>query len=165
MASKSWKFAETSHATTVGLNKTDVKFQKELANLERQQNTAMNNIANYQQAMKMSWRRLEERRAESPTLSKKIDQGDNKKQKKGLLLQSNTKLYVNRTPSIYNPTSQPGGEIAAKDDSVLESTCELTSLYWLSVSMNFLICVLSCSFLFCSYTSSRSQRTTSHCLE
>ena len=104
MATKSWKFAETSHKTTVGLNKTDVKFQKELESLERQKNTSMNNIANHQQAMKMSWKRLEERRAESPTLSQRREKKEEQKNnKKGLLFQTNTKLYVDKTPSIYHP--------------------------------------------------------------
>ena len=115
MAAKSWKFAESSHKTMVGLNKTDVKFQKELASLEKQQNTAVTNIANYQQAMKMSWRRLEERRAESPTLSKRMEK-KKEKDKKGLLLQSNTKLYVDKTPSIYNPEAGSG---VTMDDSVI----------------------------------------------
>lgn len=126
MATKSWKFAESSHKTTVGLNKTDVKFQKELASLERQKNTTMNNIANTQQAMKMSWRRLEERRAESPTLSKRMEKKEeDRRGRKGLLLQSNTKLYVNKTPSIYDPTAESGNEGITRDDSVIDSSGKL----------------------------------------
>jgi len=113
MAAKSWKFAETSRKTAVGLNKTDVKFQKELDSLDRQRNTSINNIANHQQAMKMSWKRLEERRAESPMLSQRREKKEEQKSsKKGLMLQSNTKLYVNKTPSIYHPT-----ETGSTDDS------------------------------------------------
>lgn len=97
------KFAEGSSRTIVGLHKTENQLKKMIDSLEHQQNTAVNNIANHQQAMKMSWRRLEEKRTSSPQLATKKE--ETKKKKQGLLLQSNTKLYVSTTPAIYNVDS------------------------------------------------------------
>ena len=124
MASKSQqyskrRFAESSPQTIVGLQKTDVQCKKMMDSLERQQNTAVNNIANHQQAMKMSWRRLEERRAQSPTMNRQEMKKEVKKEKKGLMLQSNTKLFVNKTSEIYDPDNTLNKETAAVDDSEL----------------------------------------------
>lgn len=124
------KFAESSSKTMVGMQKTEVKLNKMLDSLQRQQNTAINNIANHQQAMKMSWRRLEERRSASPLLTRaEKREKEEEKTKRGLLLQSNTRLYVNRTPQIYNvePTADveaPGEKVRpfTADDSFLSRT-------------------------------------------
>lgn len=107
------KFAESSARTMVGLQKTEVKFKKMADSLERQQNTAINNIANHQQAMKMSWRRLEERRTASPLLTTKEKQqkDDTSKAKKGMMLQSNTRLYVKGTPQVYDVESTEESEL------------------------------------------------------
>lgn len=97
------KFAEQSLRTLVGIQKNEVKLKKEMETLEQQQNTSVNNIANHQQAMKMSWRRLEEKKRESPLLTRaQKDHGDAKSSKRGMLLQSSTKLYVDKTPDIYS---------------------------------------------------------------
>lgn len=97
---------ESSSKTIVGLHKTEVMYQKMMDRLERDQNTSVNNIANHQQAMKMSWRRLEEKRTTSPLLTRQEKkQKEEKNDKKGLLLQSNTKLYVKGTPQVYNVDS------------------------------------------------------------
>ena len=97
-------FAETSPRTVVGLQKVNVQLQKEIDKLERQAHTAVSNIANHQQAMKMSWRRLEQKRnAESPLLSRASKTEGTRhspKEKRGLFA-SNTKLYVHATPQIY----------------------------------------------------------------
>ena len=42
-------FSESSPRTVVGLAKVEVQLQKELGKLERQAQTAVNNIANHQQ--------------------------------------------------------------------------------------------------------------------
>ncbi len=114
-------YGEGSPKTIVGLQKTDVQLKKMMDNLDRQQHTAVNNIANHQQAMKMSWRRLEERRSASPLLTRSDKKKEEtKKSKRGLMLQSNTKLYVNKTPEIYNPESKPEIEITeSADDSFI----------------------------------------------
>lgn len=110
------RFGESSARTLVGLHKTEVQLKKMIDTLDHQQNTAVNNIANHQQAMKMSWRRLEERRSTSPHMTraeKKAQQA--KGNKKGMLLQSNTKLYVDKTPDIYETGCRP----STVDDSSL----------------------------------------------
>lgn len=115
------RFAESSPRTLVGLHKCDVKLKKMVDSLEHQQNTAINNIANHQQAMKMSWRRLEERRATSPLMTrtdKKREQA--KSSKKMMLLQSNTKLYVDQTPKIYGTETYGGSSRPTTvDDSLI----------------------------------------------
>lgn len=114
------KFAEGSSKTVVGLHKTEVQLKKMIDTLDHQQNTAVNNIANHQQAMKMSWRRLEEKRAASPQLQRDKKE-DGKRAKKGMLLQSNTRLYVNATPEVYNIGS-PAIRPTTADDSALGRT-------------------------------------------
>lgn len=110
-------FSEKSQKTRVGLHKSEVQTKKMLDTLEQQQNTAVNNISNHQQAMKMSWRRLEERRAESPLLTRHDKTKEEPKNtKRGLMLQSNTRLYVNKTPEIYNPGLAESG--SADDMSI-----------------------------------------------
>ena len=106
------QFAETSPRTMIGLQKVNVQLQKEMDKLDRQAQTAVTNIANHQQAMKMSWRRLEEKRnAESPLLSRTSKHAQVSspapKQRWGVL-SSNTRLYVHATPDIYRP--REGGE-------------------------------------------------------
>ena len=97
--------AEMNPRTLVGLQKVNVQLQKELEKLERQQTTAVNNIANHQQAMKMTWRRLEQKRAmESPHVSRTATKKNEEGGARRSLFQSNTKLFVNKTPDIYNPT-------------------------------------------------------------
>lgn len=114
------KFAESSAKTLVGLQKSEVKLKKMVDSLERQQNTAVSNIANHQQAMKMSWRRLEERRSTSPLMTRHEKKEKEEAKKKGMLLQSNTKLYVRGTPQVYSGEGEvmPVRPVTA-DDSVL----------------------------------------------
>ena len=116
------RFAEGSSKTAVGLHKTEVQLKKKMDSLDQQQNTAINNIANHQQAMKMSWRKLEEKRTASPQLGRdNRKKEDPKKSTKGMLLQSNTKLYVNATPEVYNVASHATRPTTA-DDSMLGRT-------------------------------------------
>lgn len=111
------KFGESSPRVLVGLHKTDVQLKKKIDCLEHQQSTAVNNIANHQQAMKMSWRRLEERRSSSPNMTRAEKTTQQAKgSKKGMLLQSNTKLYVDKTPEIYDTVSSRPTTV---DDSLL----------------------------------------------
>ena len=98
-------FAESNPHTLVGLQKVKIQLEKEINKLDRQQATAVTNIANHQQAMKMTWRRLQQRRvAESPPLSrsKDVENPSNSGPKLGLF-HSKTKLYVSNTPNIYHP--------------------------------------------------------------
>ena len=103
------RFAETNPRTLVGLHKADVQLKKMVDTLEQQQNTSVSNIANHQQALKMSWRRLEERRSASPLLTtrEKKNAEQSNSSKRGMLLQSNTRLYTEKTPEIYNVTDRP----------------------------------------------------------
>lgn len=130
------KFAESSSKTLVGIQKTEVQYKKMLDDLERQQNTSVNNIANHQQAMKMSWRRLEERRSQSPTLVR-AEKKDPKNTKKGLMLHSNTKLYVKKTPEIYNPeaeaTSDDNGTTDSHDPGIIGVFITLLNYVYLTI--------------------------------
>ena len=100
----------------IGLQKVNVQLQKEMDKLDRQAQAAVTNIANHQQAMKMSWRRLEQKRnAESPLLSRtgKHAQASSPAPKERWgMFSSNTRLYVHATPDIYRP--REGGEKEGK---------------------------------------------------
>lgn len=110
------RFTESNQKTLVDKQKNEVKLKKMIDTLEHQQSTAVNNIANHQQAMKMSWRRLEERRSASPLLTRQEKKREEAKDtRRGLLLQSNTKLYVNKTPEIYNVSGGAGLRPATAD--------------------------------------------------
>lgn len=115
------KFAESSSRVLVSLHKTDVKMKKMMDSLEQQQHTAVNNIANHQQAMKMSWRRLEEKRSSSPNMTRAEKTQQAKGSKKGMLLQSSTKLSVDKTPEIYDTRSSRPTTV---DDSVMGTVSE-----------------------------------------
>ena len=102
-------FAETNPHTLVGLQKVKVQLEKEISKLDKQQATAVTNIANHQQAMKMTWRQLQHRRVlESPSLSRsKQDTEDlNVSGQRRGLFHSNTKLFVRNTPGIYHPETE-----------------------------------------------------------
>ena len=107
LASRSKRqFAESNPHTLVGLQKVKVQLEKEISKLDKQQATAVSNIANHQQAMKMTWRRQEQRRVmESPILSRSarnVELGEEPGPRRGLF-HSKTKLYVRNTPDIYHP--------------------------------------------------------------
>ncbi|KAL5499622.1 hypothetical protein EMCRGX_G011074 [Ephydatia muelleri] len=103
------QYAESSSKTLIGLQKVNVQLQKEIDSIEKQKKTAVNNIANHQQALKMSWRRLEQQRnmASSPLLTRATTAPSdaNPRQPRKGILQSNTRLYVNATPQVYDSTS------------------------------------------------------------
>ena len=103
------QFTEASPRTVVGLQKANVQLQREIEKIERQSQTAVNNIANHQQAMKMSWRRLEEKRmAESPLLSRDSHKASKVTPTRKILLSSNTtRLYVPATPDVYGTEGKP----------------------------------------------------------
>lgn len=97
-------YAETNPRTLVGLQKVNVQLQKELDKLDRQAHTAVSNIANHQQAMKMSWRRLEAQRDfgnASPRVRRAAERLPASPGPRRSLFSSNTLLYVNATPDVY----------------------------------------------------------------
>ena len=97
-------YAETNPRTLVGLQKVNVQLQKELDKLDRQAHTAVSNIANHQQAMKMSWRRLEAHRDlsnASPRARRAAERLPASPGPRRSLFSSNTLLYVNATPEVY----------------------------------------------------------------
>lgn len=107
ISSNKRQFAERNPRTLVGIQKVNVQLQKELEKLDRQQATAVSNIANHQQAMKMTWRRLEQKRAmESPLLSRTSTQKNEEGGARKGIFHSKTKLYVSKTPDIYHPSSE-----------------------------------------------------------
>ena len=70
---KTYGFAESNQKVRVELKKADLMLQKELQRLEKQTKATTNIISDHQQAMKMSWRRLEFKRQqdESPSPGRK----------------------------------------------------------------------------------------------
>lgn len=126
LASRSKRqFAESNPHTLVGLQKVKVQLEKEINKLDKQQATAVSNIANHQQAMKMTWRRQEQRRiTESPLLSRSarnVDHGEEPGPRRGLF-HSKTKLYVRNTPDIYHPEAE-GNEGTDRLDLSRFGTC------------------------------------------
>ena len=104
--------AETNPRTLVGLQKAGVQLQRELEKIDRQAFTAVSNIANNQQAMKMSWRRLEARRSSPQLRQRSFSSSDQQTASPGRrpLLSSNiTKLSVAATPQIYS--GSPAGPV------------------------------------------------------
>ena len=105
--------AETNPRTLVGLQKAGVQLQRELEKIDRQAFTAVSNIANHQQAMKMSWRRLEARRSSPQLQQRSFSCSDQQTASPGLrrsLLSSNTtKLSLAATPQIYS--GSPAGPV------------------------------------------------------
>lgn len=97
--------AETRPRTMVGLHRADVQLQHKLERIDRQAFTAVSNIANHQQAMKMSWRRLEAQR-NSPkvtqrTRSRSLSDQQVAGPRRSLLSSNKTRLYVSATPQVY----------------------------------------------------------------
>lgn len=101
-------FAESNPHTLVGLQKVKVQLEKEISKLEREQATAVTNISNNQQAMKMSWRRLQQRRRmESPPPSRSRETENSKEVGPKLgIFHSKTRLYVSTTPEVYHPEAR-----------------------------------------------------------
>ena len=101
-------YAEASPRTLVGLHKADVQLQKKLDKLDRQAHTAVSNISSNQQAMKMSWRRLEAQRgAASPSVGRRPVERlpcSAALSRRGPF-SSNTHLYVSGTPEVYSGRS------------------------------------------------------------
>lgn len=122
------QFAESSSKTLIGLQKVNVQLQKEIDSIEKQKKTAVNNITNHQQALKMSWRRLEQQRnaaSSSPLLTRATTAPSadaNSRQPRKGILQSNTRLYVSATPQVYDATSASSSAVqltvtSAEDES------------------------------------------------
>ena len=125
------QFAESNPHTLVGLQKVKVQLEKEITKLDKQQATAVTNIANHQQAMKMTWRQLQQRRmAESPLLSRSkqdVEDANESGVRRGLF-HSKTKLYVRNTPNVYHPeTKGDGGSLSSSSATRLEEAAPPTN--------------------------------------
>ena len=95
---KRFQFTESNQKIRMELRLADMKLKKEIERLEKQSYTTTNNISNHQQALKMSWRRLEQRRQhdqDSPTGSRKNRSGlSEKDSRRGLLFSNRTVLSL-----------------------------------------------------------------------
>ena len=114
--------AETSPRTLVGLHRVNAQLQQELDKIDRQAFTAVSNIANHQQVMKMSWRRLEAQRSSPKAGAKRSSSTDsqNPAPSRSLMLTSNkTKLYVSATPQIYSGGSQQLQEPTGEEEEAM----------------------------------------------
>lgn len=92
-----------SSRTRVEMHQVDVQLQKEIDRLERQQSAAVTNIANHQQAMKMTWRKLEQRRASSSPLVSRQKEPVVSSPSSRRGLHSSTKPFVS-TSDVAPPT-------------------------------------------------------------
>lgn len=95
---KRFQFSESNQKIRMELRLADMKLKKEIERLEKQSYTTTNNISNHQQALKMSWRRLEQRRQhdqDSPTGNRKNRSGlSEKDSRRGLLFSNRTVLTL-----------------------------------------------------------------------
>ena len=91
-----YNFAESNQKIRVELKKADMLLQKELKRLEKQTKATTNIISEHQQAMKMSWRRLEFKRQqdESPSPARKT------KRSRGLVEDTQRKLLFANTTTV-----------------------------------------------------------------
>ena len=90
---KRLNFAESNAKVNVELRQQQLQLQKEIMRLEKQTKTATTNIANYQQSLKNTYRKLEQRRkeAQAQDRERKFSDGSGKS-RKGLMFSTSIKL-------------------------------------------------------------------------
>lgn len=103
---KRTNFAETDPKIRAELRKQEMHLKREIERLEKQTKATNSYISDHQQALKMSWRRLEEQRQkdESPTVSRRTRRSD------GLINDSKRKLLFSNATSVTIDLPNPNGE-------------------------------------------------------
>jgi len=98
-------FVEELPRTRTDLSRNHLQLQKEISKIEKQAKTAVTNLSNNQQAMRMSLRNIEGRRkAESPLITRQVrsmDIDDTPLLKRQSLFANNTCLTVDSTAEAY----------------------------------------------------------------
>lgn len=102
----SFSFAESSPRIRRELRKKELQLQKEFDLMEKQSRTSTNNIANHQQVLKNSWRRLEQRKLEDQltpleSRTKKRVQPVADRNKR-LMFSNRTAICIEKLPSDSN---------------------------------------------------------------
>lgn len=130
-------FAESNPKVRIELKKQEIKLEKELSLLDKLARTETNNISSHQQAIKMNWRRLEQKRLHENSRNFETNgkQSRNIGHRHGLLF-SKTPMSVDATSSIYDGSRWnkfPRGSIDSstkglKEEDNLHSTGSLTGL-------------------------------------
>ena len=92
---KRLNFAESNAKVSVELRQQQLQLEKEITRLEKQARTATTNIANYQQSLKNTYRKLERQRREAQVKDRerKAMEGAGKS-RKGLMFSTSIKLGV-----------------------------------------------------------------------
>ena len=105
-------FSETDPKVRVELKKNEIMLQKELEKLEKQTQAKTNIISDHQQALKMSWRRLELQRKQewSPNSSRKTTRHNNliSDTRKKLLFANATTVALDVVPNNTENSSKDG---------------------------------------------------------
>ena len=124
-------FAESNPRVRIELQKTKIKLEKELKRLEKQSKAETNNIVTHQQAMRMNFRRLEQKRKQdSPPTDRSGTREKDAGARRGIFY-SKTPMSVDATAAIYAiDTSKPvvhGQRNRTVSASDLEDTLSVTS--------------------------------------
>ena len=103
---KRTNFGETDPKIRAELRKQEMHLKREIERLEKQTKATNSYISDHQQALKMSWRRLEEQRQkdQSPTVSRRTRRSD------GLINESKRKLLFSNATSVTIDVPNPNGD-------------------------------------------------------
>ena len=116
-------FVEELPRTRSDLSRNHLQLQKEISKIEKQAKTAVTNLSNNQQALRMSLRNIEGRRkAESPLITRQVRSVDGEDRllvKRQSLFANNTCLTVDSTAEAY---LRAGGRTRAASFSVDRTT-------------------------------------------
>lgn len=135
-------FAESNQRVRIELNKSKVQLEKEFSRLEKQSRTETNNICNHQQALKMTWRRLEQRRQQERPVPERLRKETDATDRRGLLY-SKTTMSVDDTAAIYGKSpgaprkiSAPSTTSSENDDDALYPTSSDPGLKTVQVTIS-----------------------------
>lgn len=110
-------FVEELPGTRINLSRNHLQLQKEISKIEKQAKTAVTNLSNNQQALRMSLRNIEGRRkAESPLITRQVRSGDGDDKpllKRQGLFANSTCLTVDSTAEAYLSRNGPQGRTRA----------------------------------------------------
>lgn len=96
-------YSETDPKIRAELRKQEMHLKREIERLEKQTKATNNYISDHQQALKMSWRRLEDQRQkdESPSVNRKTKRSD------GLIKDSSRKLLFSNATTVSIDVPKP----------------------------------------------------------
>lgn len=103
-------FAESNPRIRIELQKTKVQLERELERLEKQSKAETNNIATHQQALKMNFRRLEQKRKQESPTTERSRRGDRDEAGRRGIFYSKTPMAVEATAAIYSGNGRSPAE-------------------------------------------------------